>query len=707
MELSSPQPSQSTELSYRKSTSRKGARTSQRRDASWLQVVASSIRNNQLIFGSSILLLIAMIGLTLGSLLLPLTVLLVTCVQLIWVRRRVSSHSLRSLRSKKSWSSLPTNTVRTAPASSLRAELFRHLHRVDFSDLKVGDQILCEAGEIIPADSVIVDGAALIDESALSGESAPVIRDTSVERRFLPEGARVLTNRVSIEISKLPQTGIKHKIRTHLEALARMRSQTEASATHWVLAVSILALVITAAVVLASSPGMRIVSFDVRLWLLTYSLCLLPLWFLPTLQRILGLATSDQLLHRNLLVRDLDIFESAEGVDTIFVPKSLIASEAEPYVIEEFQPAPLIELEDFVRTVQLAALCDESLKMRAIARYVKEHYAYPPLALPNKQVELLPTTAPSGLCGLHIFSDEGEDGIRSILLGAPALVRRHIERVGGRMPKDLELLATNLEQRRGSVLVVCDGAKVLGHIRFRSRSTAISPQEELSLVKPELHLERRLGIKVVVVDESEEQAQIHSPRQSFKTAKSRLDAVKAAQKAGAKVAYLAEGTSDLPALAQADLRLVTHLGSDGLEELAHVSSLNGERWRLRYLFSLARELGVRRLDLNAQTVGIVLANSLALMPMLGLSSAHTAQWQVNPLQLQSTVTAVIAVALVTVLNLALVLGAIVGVHDRRGWWFEVSTRMFGGPLKMLQLMSLMLVEIKLVDYCEGVISTWF
>jgi potassium-transporting ATPase ATP-binding subunit len=608
---------------------------------------------------------------------LPAVVLALICVEFAWVQKRIKSYSARDLSPLKK-------------ASNEYALRFKNLDftRTQIEDLNVGDEVLCEAGRTVPADGRVIDGLALVDESAITGESAPVVRDSTEERSFVTEGTRILTNRILVRLSKLPQLGFKAKIHAIFNSHFGSRSKSEITARRWAIGTSIGSFLTVLLILVFTEPDSALFWRHLSLGFAVSSLCLIPIWFLPRLHRSLGIAFVDQLIHRNLIPGDIDTLERSGSIKTIIIPqneKSLIAKKIE---VKELIPAPNIDVEHFARIAQLAALCDESELSRAIATYVKMHFGFLAQSLENRQVQLILGEKNRGLSGLHIFSDEGEDGVRSILMGNLISVKRHIEGLGGFVPKTIENAYQAIQQAGDTAVIVCDGCHAIGLIHFHRSLDNPSAQE--------LENYERLGIHVISFINSE--AHDGSGRTSGAAAK--LALVKKLQAEGKEVAFIGEDISDLPSLAQADLSLVANVGNESLVKLSHVANVSGDHWRFKHLFSLGQALVIRRADLNAIWIAAATAIWIALLPMMGgfLIGSVKFPWLTNPLHLFSLQSGAWATGLVTLMSLAVLGLSIVGLHDRRGIFYAIAKVIFGSPIKTLQTLGVSLLLIKLFDF---------
>jgi potassium-transporting ATPase ATP-binding subunit len=614
--------------------------------------------------------------LKLQEFILPAAVLALIYVELAWVQRRIKGYSSRDLSPLKK-------------ATNEYALRFENLDftRIQIEDLNVGDEVLCEAGRTVPADGRVIDGLALVDESAITGESAPVVRDSTEEKSFVTEGTRILTNRILIRWSKRPKLGFKAKIHSILDSHLGSRSKSEIIARRWAIGTSIGSFFIVLLTLLFTEPDSVQFWQHLSLGFAVSSLCLIPIWFLPRLHRFLGIAFVDQLIHRNLIPGDIDTLERSGSIKTIIIPRDEKLHIAKKIEVKELIPAPNVDLEHLARIAQLAALCDESEVSRAIATYVKMHFGFLAQSLENKQVQLISGEKNSGLSGLHIFSDEGEDGVRSILMGNLNSIKRHVEGLGGFVPKTIENAFQSIQQAGDTAIIVCDGYHAMGLIHF-SRNLDNSSAQGLESYE-------RLGIEVISFINSE----THGGRGQPSEAAAKLALVKKLQTEGKEVAFIGEDISDLPSLAQADLSLVANVGNESLIKLSHVANVSGDHWRFKHLFSLGQDLVIRRKDLNAIWIAGAMATWIALLPMLGgmLFGSAKFPWLTNPLHLFSVQSGAWASGIVALINLAILGISLVGLHDRRGIVYAIARVIFGSPIKTLQILCVSLLLIKLFN----------
>lgn len=601
-------------------------------------------------------------------------------VGLNWTEQRFRKHSMKDL-----------TPLRRSPSDyALRFENL-DFSPVSLDSLRVGDEVLCESGRTVPADGEVIDGIALVDESIMTGESAPVVRDPTPERRFVTEGTRILTNHILVRLNQLPDTGFNSRLHALFNTTKATESKHELAARRWTWGVLVCGLILYfVLLVLQVSLGSDISKLAPATAAIGI-ICLIPVLFLPKLHRLLGLTFLNRIVHRNLIPRDINTLELAGDVKTLALSRPAGGRRTTSLEIRELIPAPGVVAEELARLAQLAALNDESETNRAIVKYVKSQFGFAAQTLEGRTVQFISSSSQSDLSGIHIFNDEGEDGVRAVLIGSLAGIRRHVEGMGGAVPQTIVDSCKTIAGSGDSCSLVCDGCFVAGILRFH-RTIGDPFSQEIEQL-------RDIGLHVVsIVPAADASAILDKSHEA--TAKHAI--VKSLQHNGEPVAYIGgQCSADGPALAQADLSLVSTSGIESLIKMSHATNVSGDLWRFKHLFATGQEMQIRSDDLNALCIAGATAIWLALIPIFGSFFSKPAsrfQWLANPLHLSSTSSALLASSVVAFILVAFLATTIAGLQDSSQRARKLKELVFRGPIATWCLFGATLFSIKALDF---------
>src|SRR5277367_499038 len=337
------------------------------------------------------------------------------------------------------------------------------------NELKVGDRFICETGEFIPADGEIVEGIATVDESAITGESAPVVRESGGDRSAVTGGTKVISDRIVVRVTAEEGSSFLDRMISMIEGARRQKTPNEIALN--IVLVSLTGLFILVVLTLppfaryneaaAGQTGVVLTSIPV---LLSLIVCLIPTTIGGLLSAI-GIAGIDRLMRRNVLATSGRAVEAAGDVDVLLLDKTGTITLGNR-MATEFIPAPGVNVEEVANAAQLASLADETTEGRSIVALAKEKYGLRGREMAEIKAQFVPFTAQTRMRGLDLIDPDGK-GVRVIRKGAADSIRHHVEQRGGLYPKAVEQAVFDISTQGGTPLVVTDGSRVMGVIRLK------------------------------------------------------------------------------------------------------------------------------------------------------------------------------------------------------------------------------------------------
>jgi len=521
-------------------------------------------------------------------------------------RGKAQAESLRKMRSETLARLLKNGVESQVPASSLRK----------------GDVVVCETGDVIPGDGEVSEGIASVDESAITGESAPVVRESGGDRSAVTGGTRVISDRILVTITQDPGQSFLDQMIGLVEGASRQRTPNE-------IALNILLLTLTVVFVLAvvtlkafafyseqasGLTGPSNVSVTVLVALLV---CLIPTTIAALLSAI-GISGMDRLLQRNVLATSGKAVEVAGDVDVLLLDKTGTITYGNR-MASAFYPVTGIRAERLVEAALLASLADETPEGRSIVLLANQRYG---LNLDKPaELDFVPFTAQTRMSGL------GE-----IRKGAADAVMRHVQSQGGNIPSDLQNLVDGIARKGSTPLVVCDQSMILGVIELKDVvKTGIRERFEQL---------RRMGIRTIMItgDNPLTAAAIAAEAGvddylAEATPEAKLARIRAEQAAGHLVAMVGDGTNDAPALAQADVGVAMASGTQAAREAGNMVDLDSNPTKLIEVVEIGKQLLMTRGALTTFSIANDVAKYFAILPALfaGLYATQGQPGQQGPL----------------------------------------------------------------------------
>jgi K+-transporting ATPase ATPase B chain len=474
---------------------------------------------------------------------------------------------------------------------------------VPAASLRKGDMVLVHAGEFIPADGEITEGVASVDESAITGESAPVIREAGGDRSAVTGGTRVISDWIKVRVTSDPgHTFLDHMIAL-VEGAERHRTPNE-------IALNILLAVLTLVfllVVVTLEPFAYYAGTEIPIPVLVSLLvCLIPTT-IGALISAIGIAGMDRLVQQNVLAMSGRAVEAAGDVDTLLLDKTGTITLGNRQATE-FIPLPGVTEGELADAAQLSSLADETPEGRSIVVLAKEKYRIRGRELADKAATFVPFSAMTRMSGIDL------DG-REIRKGAAEAVISYVKDQGGTIPAELQAVTERIARAGGTPLVVAEGRRTLGIVYLKDIVKGGMRHRFDAL--------RAMGIKTVMItgDNPLTAAAIASEAGvddflAQATPEDKMDLIKREQAAGKLVAMTGDGTNDAPALAQADVGVAMNTGTTAAKEAGNMVDLDSNPTKLIEIVEIGKQLLMTRGALTTFSIANDVAKYFAIIPAM-------------------------------------------------------------------------------------------
>jgi K+-transporting ATPase ATPase B chain len=523
--------------------------------------------------------------------------------------------------------------------------------KVAAPELQKGDTIVCEAGDVIPADGEVIEGIASVDEAAITGESAPVIRESGGDRSAVTGGTRVISDRIVIRITSEKGNTFLDRMIAMVEGAKRQKTPNEIALTILLSALTLIFLLVTVTL----KPFGLYASTDFSTPVLVALLvCLIPTTIGGLLSAI-GISGIDRLIRRNVMATSGRAIEAAGDIDVLLLDKTGTITIGNR-MASDFRPAPGVTEQQLADAAQLASLADETPEGRSIVVLSKEKFNIRGRELAEPHATFIPFTAQTRMSGVDL------DG-RSIRKGAADSVRRYIEERGGHYPSEIEKAVEAASCAGRTPLVVAEGAKVLGVVELKDVVKGGIKERFAQL--------RKMGIRTVMItgDNPMTAAAIAAEAgvddfMAQATPEDKLERIRAEQAAGHLVAMTGDGTNDAPALAQADVGVAMNTGTQAAREAGNMVDLDSNPTKLIEIVEIGKQLLMTRGSLTTFSIANDVAKYFAIIPAM-LMVTFPAIGALNIMGLASPQSAILsAVIFNALIIIALIPLALKGVQYR-------------------------------------------
>lgn len=532
-----------------------------------------------------------------------------------------------------------------------------HFTVVPGTELTRGDLVIVRAGEQIPGDGDVIEGAASVDESAITGESAPVVREAGGDRSAVTGGTTVLSDWIIVKISSEPGQSFLDKMIAMVEGAARKKTPNEIALEIFLVALSIVFILVTLALYCYScfSVGLNdMVNPTAVTTLVALLVCLAPTTIGALLSAI-GIAGMSRLNEANVLAMSGRAIEAAGDVDILMLDKTGTITLGNRQAAE-FIPVDGVDPAELADAAQLSSLADETPEGRSVVVLAKEQFGLRGRTLEDKGMEFIPFTAATRMSGVNYEGNE-------IRKGAADSVRTYVEAAGGVFSKECDEAVEHIAKAGGTPLVVTKNCRVLGVVYLKDIIK--------SGVKEKFADLRKMGIKTIMVtgDNPLTAAAIAAEAGvddflAEATPEGKLEKIREFQREGHLVAMTGDGTNDAPALAQADVAVAMNTGTQAAKEAGNMVDLDSSPTKLIEVVRIGKQLLMTRGSLTTFSVANDMAKYFAIIPAL-FSPIYPGLGALNILGLASPLSAVLSAIIYNALVIvALIPAALKGVKYR-------------------------------------------
>jgi K+-transporting ATPase ATPase B chain len=517
---------------------------------------------------------------------------------------------------------------KTKTETMARRVLNGRTEMVAATQLRAGDTVLVEIGETIPGDGDVIEGIATVDESAITGESAPVIRESGGDRSAVTGGTKVLSDRIKVRITSNPGETFLDRMIALVEGAERQKTPNEIALNIVIAGLTLVFLLAVAtlepfAVYSGAAPSVTV--------LISLLVCLIPTTIGGLLSAI-GIAGMDRVMQHNVLAMSGKAVEAAGDVNTLLLDKTGTITLGNRQAVE-FIPVDGATAEELANAAQLASLADETPEGRSIVVLAKQKYNIRGREVAEHEATFIPFTAQTRMSGVDI------DG-RCVRKGATESVCEFLQENGGSTPQELLSITAGISRSGGTPLVVADRGRALGVVHLKDVVKGGMRERFQQL--------RLMGIRTVMItgDNPLTAAAIavEAGVDDFlaqATPKDKMDLIKKEQAGGRLVAMTGDGTNDAPALAQADVGLAMNTGTMAAKEAGNMVDLDSNPTKLIEVVAIGKQLLMTRGALTTFSIANDIAKYFAILPAMFMGT-YPALAQLNIMRLHSAQSAVLA-----------------------------------------------------------------
>ena len=515
------------------------------------------------------------------------------------------------------------------------------IDEVPAPSLRKGDIVICTIGDLIPSDGTIIEGIASVDESAITGESAPVIREAGGDRSAVTGGTKVISDQIKIEITANPGETFIDRMITLVEGASRQKTPNEIALNILIAGLTIIFLFATVTLLpfaqynvgqagSGSAPSVTV--------LIALLVCLIPTTIGGLLSAI-GIAGMDRVMQYNVLAMSGKAVEAAGDVDVLLLDKTGTITLGNRQATE-FIPLPGVLIDELADAAQLSSLADETPEGRSIVVLAKEQYGLRGRELSENDAEFIKFTAQTRMSGVNIAGSR-------VRKGAVQSVADYVKSNGGKVPEQLQTISDEISRKGGTPLAVSVNDRVLGVIYLKDIVKG-GMRERFD------HL-RAMGIKTVMITGDNpltaaaiaQEAGVDDFLAQAKP-EDKMALIKKEQAEGRLVAMTGDGTNDAPALAQADVGVAMNTGTQAAKEAGNMVDLDSNPTKLIEIVEIGKQLLMTRGALTTFSIANDVAKYFAIIPAmfstlyLMAGHPHGPLWALNIMKLHSPYSAVLA-----------------------------------------------------------------
>jgi len=527
------------------------------------------------------------------------------------------------------------NALRKARKDTIARRLLKgREEKIAAAELQKGDIVVCETNDVIPADGDVIEGIASVDEAAITGESAPVIRESGGDRSAVTGGTRVLSDRIVIRITADKGHGFLDRMISLVEGASRQKTPNEIALTILLAALTFIFLLVC--VTLKPFGIYSGAAFSVPV-LIALLVCLIPTTIGGLLSAI-GIAGMDRVLQRNVMAMSGRAVEASGDVDVLLLDKTGTITLGNR-MATTFMAAPNVELERLADAAQLASLADETPEGRSIVVLAKEKFQFRAREIAQPHIKFVPFTAQTRMSGVDFAAVDGQPA-RAIRKGAADAIRVYVDQLGGRFPQTVTEGVDEISRSGGTPLVVAEGREVLGVVHLKDVVKG-------GIKERFAHL-RKMGIRTVMItgDNPLTAAAIAAEAgvddfMAQATPEQKLKRIREEQAAGHLVAMTGDGTNDAPALAQADVGVAMNTGTQAAREAGNMVDLDSNPTKLIDIVEIGKQMLITRGSLTTFSIANDVAKYFAIIPAM-LMATFPAIAPLNIMRLHSPTSAILS-----------------------------------------------------------------
>jgi K+-transporting ATPase ATPase B chain len=528
-------------------------------------------------------------------------------------RGKAQADTLRKARSEtEAKRLLPDGSTETVPSAKLRS----------------GDVVMVAATELVPGDGEVIEGVASVDESAITGESAPVIREAGGDRSAVTGGTRVLSDLIKVRITSNPGETFLDRMIALVEGAERQKTPNEIALNILLAGLTIIFLL---AVVTLQPFAIYSGSPQTVFVLVSLLVCLIPTTIGGLLSAI-GIAGMDRLVQHNVLAMSGRAVEAAGDVNTLLLDKTGTITLGNRQA-SEFIPAPGITTAEMADAAQLSSLADETPEGRSIVVLAKEKYGLRGRELASREAVFVPFTAQTRMSGVNL------DG-REIRKGAVDAITKYLQKFGTSLPREIQASVDQISRSGGTPLVVAENQRALGAIHLKDIVKG-GMRERFNQL-------RAMGIKTVMITGDNPLTAAAIAREAGvddflaeATPKDKMDLIRREQADGKLVAMTGDGTNDAPALAQADVGVAMNTGTQAAKEAGNMVDLDSNPTKLIEVVAIGKQLLMTRGALTTFSIANDVAKYFAIIPAM-FAGTFPVLNALNVMHLQSPNSAVLS-----------------------------------------------------------------
>ncbi|HMQ10539.1 MAG TPA: potassium-transporting ATPase subunit KdpB [Oligoflexia bacterium] len=497
--------------------------------------------------------------------------------------------------------------------------------KVQATQLQNGDLVLCEAGDVIPSDGEVVEGVASIDESAITGESAPVIRESGGDRSAVTGGTRVLSDRIVMRVTATAGNTFLDRMIQLIETASRQKTPNEVALSMLLSGITMVFILAVVTLKLMTDYSAQASHQDISNIITVPNLVSLLVCLIPTtiggLLSAIGIAGMDRLIRKNVIAKSGRAVEAAGDINVLLMDKTGTITLGNR-MATQFIPADQVEEKELAEAAQLASLSDETPEGRSIVVLAKKCFSLRAQNIRMLETHFVPFSAQTRMSGVDLV-DKNSKETRKIRKGAVDAMVSYLQAEGAQVPETLVKQAEQVSKKGGTPLVVCDGKKTLGIVYLKDIVKGGIRERFAEL--------RKMGIMTVMItgDNPLTAASIAAEAGvddfiAEATPEIKLQRIRDDQAKGHLVAMTGDGTNDAPALAQADVGVAMNTGTQAAREAGNMVDLDSNPTKLIEVVKTGKQLLMTRGALTTFSISNDVAKYFAILPAM-LGSLYAAQ----------------------------------------------------------------------------------